>query len=410
MVSRDRSRDGRSHTSSRAASPALGSQSQSAEANTHGKSLDASGQGTINATNGTPPTADATEAMVDQMGADSMHNAATSQSQLDKSLLPSTTQQANAFEASSASSSRAQSQQPSVTKGDLDQRIDNAANSVSVVIGSGTLEPTSETYETVLEQLRSDYEVSELQRQEEVHLYTERIDALQAKLQYLSKEVAESAKNAATVAPAGSLEKKLAEKEEQIALLMDEGQELSKQELKHMNTIKKLRAKVLDSEKQLSETNTKRERAEKDTADLKEKLRRAEAAEKRASEKQRALSKMEKTVEELNAQRERDSELIKSLRSQLTQVATKAADESKETQKAELEAAKRQIANLSDELSSAKVQKELSEERAQGQIRGLRQKLETERQLAKNAELELREEQSVSIVVYHYRVKILMRL
>ena len=152
-------------------------------------------------------------------------------------------------------------------------------------------------------QLINDMEALELQRQEEIHGYIERIDALQAKLQYLSRESAESAKKAASVAPSGSIEKKLAEKDEQIALLLDEGQKLSRTELKHMTVIKGLRSKTVENDREVSEAKKRVERLEKEKTALAERLKRAEVAERQSNQRQTMFLQAQKEAETLRSER-----------------------------------------------------------------------------------------------------------
>ena len=68
--------------------------------------------------------------------------------------------------------------------------------------------------------------------------------------------------------PAGSTEAKIASKDEQIALLMQEGEALSKTELRHLQTIKKLRAKAAEDEKASNDIRKKLERAERGESEL----------------------------------------------------------------------------------------------------------------------------------------------
>lgn len=122
------------------------------------------------------------------------------------------------------------------------------------------------------------------QEQEELNQYIERIDALQAKLHYLSKEAAESARKAAVAADAGSLEKKILEKDEKIALLMDEGQRLSKTEMNHLTLIKKLRAQIMTYNKEQEAAKLRAEKAERSLRIMEDRARKAEAASKRAEQ------------------------------------------------------------------------------------------------------------------------------
>ena len=76
---------------------------------------------------------------------------------------------------------------------------------------------SNEELEAEMQQMRADHETAEKQRQEEMHANLERIDALQAKLQYLARESVAAAQQANANASAGSLEEKLAEKDERIS-------------------------------------------------------------------------------------------------------------------------------------------------------------------------------------------------
>jgi TATA element modulatory factor len=98
------------------------------------------------------------------------------------------------------------------------------------------VEPDSRVAELLIE-----HRAAEQRWQEEMHDYIERIDALQSKLKYLANEAVESAKKAAASVEPGSMQKQLFEKEERIALLLEEGRRLSKTELDNRTIIKKLR-------------------------------------------------------------------------------------------------------------------------------------------------------------------------
>ncbi|KAI9775480.1 MAG: hypothetical protein M1839_001097 [Geoglossum umbratile] len=254
---------------------------------------------------------------------------------------------------------------------------------------------SSAEYEALLTQLRSDYENSELRRQDEVHTYTERIDALESKLQYLARESAEHARKTSSSAEAGSLEKKLAEKEEQIAALMEEGQKLSKAELKYINLIKKLRAKSAEDEKAASEAKRRLEKAERDLFDAKEKAKRSTDSERRANEKLKVLSTIEKEVELFRTERESNAGLVSRLQAQLAEAVLRAEHAETKAQTDALEAEKRIVVELRDDLTSAKIEKELSEERNRAEVKGLKEKIEREKERTRMLELELRGEQSM---------------
>jgi len=252
-----------------------------------------------------------------------------------------------------------------------------------------------EEYEKTIEQLRSDNEAAELRRQEETHEYLERIDALQAKLQYLTKEAAEVAKNALSQAPPGSAEQKLAAKDEKIALLIEEGQSLSQTELKHMTIIKKLRAKSKEDGDAAVESKRMAEKHDRIARKAQDRAKRADTAEKRALEKVKAMTRLEKDLEGLKAEREAKDSLIRDLQSQLSE-ATSSAKQAEEKARAEaLEAERKHAADLADELSSVKTEKELAEKDHQNQLRGLREKAEREKERARVAEIERQGEQNM---------------
>ena len=250
-------------------------------------------------------------------------------------------------------------------------------------------------HEELIEQMRSDYEAAEVRRQEETHIYLERIDALQSKLQYLTKEAAEAAKNASAEAVSGSIEHKMAAKDEKIALLIEEGQKLAQTELKHMNIIKKLRAKSTEDEKVVADFKRMTEKHEKSAREAQERAKRAESAEKRALERLKSLGRIEKELENVRADRDAKESLMQDLQIELSH-ATSAAKEAEVKANAEaLAAEKRHAADLTDELSSIKTEKELAEKQHQNELRELREKAEREKERARVAEIERQGEQSI---------------
>lgn len=246
--------------------------------------------------------------------------------------------------------------------------------------------------ETEMEQMRQDHAQAEKQRQEEMHTYLEKIDALQAKLQYLAKETVAAAKEANAATSAGSGDAKLAEKDERIALLMEEGEKLSKTELRHMQTIKKLRAKTTEHEKAVAEAKKKLEGSERVESNLKQKLRRAEAAERQATEKAKLIVTIEKQVEELRVDRENASDLIRTLTSQLKETKDRADRAEKEANSKAAEVDRNRIASLENELEDAQIEKKLAEDRATSEMRKVREELERQKERFSARETEMKNE------------------
>ncbi len=254
---------------------------------------------------------------------------------------------------------------------------------------------TPTQYEQVIQQMRSDYEASETRRQEETHAYLERIDALQSKLQYLTKEAAEIAKNSLSETQPDSMDHKLAAKDEKIALLMEEGHKLSQTELKHMSIIKNIRGKSTEDAKQLADAKKAAERFEKLAREAQEKAKRADLAEKRAFERTKSLAKLERELETLKIDRDFKASTIQDLQSQLASASSLAQEAQGKVQAEALEAEQKRIAQLSDELSIMKTEKELSDKQHQTEIREIKEKIERERERARITEIERQGEQHV---------------
>lgn len=281
----------------------------------------------------------------------------------------------------------------------LDLARDVATTSVSPKLNGaesdmGSTAPNQ--YEEAIQQMRSDYEASEIRRQEENHAYLERIDALQSKLQYLTKEAAEIAKTNLSKAQPGSTDHKLTIKDEKIALLMEEGHKLSQTELKHMSVIKNMRNKSIEDAKQLADAKRIAAKHERSAREAHEKAKRAELAEKRASERTKSLPKLERELDTLRIDRDAKASVIQDLQRQLASAQSMANEAHEKVQVEALEEEQRRTAQLLDDLSSLKTEKELSEKRHQNELREAKEKIERERERAKVAEIERQGEQHVT--------------
>ncbi|KAL4790219.1 TATA element modulatory factor 1 TATA binding-domain-containing protein [Aspergillus venezuelensis] len=236
---------------------------------------------------------------------------------------------------------------------------------------------------------------SDSELQEEIHGYIERIDALQSKLKHLAQEAAESARKAAASAEPGSTDKQLREKDERIALLLEEGQKLSKTEMDHRLVIKKLRQQLAENSKQQTESKKKSDRLEKDLANAEARAKRAEAAEKRAAGSLSAQTKTARNLETVTAERDALSQTVQEMKGQLSRANLRAdAAEGKANSEA-LEREKQRANQLEEELSSAKIEREISEEKLRREITDLKQNIEQEKEKARTLEAELKREQSV---------------
>lgn len=259
-----------------------------------------------------------------------------------------------------------------------------------------TSSKASENYEQTLQQMRTDHEAAELRRQEETHDYLERIDALQSKLQYLAKEATEVAKSTLSEVEPGSIEQKLAKKDEKIALLIEEGHKLSQTELKHMSIIKKLRAKSTEDETRLVNAKRSTEKQEKVAREAQERAKRAEVAERRATEKSKILPKLEKELESIKQDREAQAILIQDLQRQLSDATSSAREAEGRAQAEALEFEQRLTADLREELSNLQAEKELGDKQHRTELRNLQDRSDREREHTRIAEIERQGEQNVS--------------
>lgn len=235
----------------------------------------------------------------------------------------------------------------------------------------------------------------QLQHQEEIHGYVERIDALEAKLQFLAREAADSARKAALAAPAGSAEQKLAEKDQQIAQLIEEGKNLASTDHKHRALVKKLRVNLGENEKELGALKAAKSKSENEVQNLRSRARRADELEKAHDELQKRLDQTQKELNTLRPEIRSKDSTITTLRSQL-QKATEQADAlAVKANEKPREQDKRRIADLVEEVAALKVEKNLVADRGKAQATELREKAERVNERAQARELELKTELQV---------------
>lgn len=257
-----------------------------------------------------------------------------------------------------------------------------------------SLSPSSD-HEVTVAQLQAEHRAAEQRWQEEAREYLERIDALQSKLNYLAKEAAESARKAAVSAEPGSIERQLHEKDERIALLLEEGQKLSKTDLDHRIAIKKLRQQLAENAKSQAEAKKRADKLEKDLSNAEARARRAEAAEKRANELLNSQAKTSKDLEAVTAERDALTATVEDMKAQLARAVARAEAAEEKAQSDALEQERRQVAELKEELANARIEREISEEKLRREIKELKEGIEREKERARVLEAELKGEQSI---------------
>ncbi|KEF55700.1 uncharacterized protein A1O9_08450 [Exophiala aquamarina CBS 119918] len=240
----------------------------------------------------------------------------------------------------------------------------------------------------------SDENVTIVKLQDEINGYIERIDALQSKLKYLSKEAAVSAKQAGAAAQSGSLEKKILEKDEKIALLIEEGQNLSKLEMKHLATIKKMRTQVLADSKDRETMKDRADKAEGALRTMEDRARKAEAATKRAEQALATNSTNATDFEAIRRERDALHATIADMKSQLIKANLRAEAAETKAQSDLVEKERRKAAELQDDLTSAKVEREISEEKLRREITDLQAALGREKEQTRVMESEMLGEQA----------------
>ncbi|KOS20778.1 TATA element modulatory factor [Escovopsis weberi] len=135
--------------------------------------------------------------------------------------------------------------------------------------------------------------------QAEIQEYVERIDSLQSKLQYMSRNAADAAKKTASSAAAGSAERKLAEQDERISLLIEEGQKLASAEQQYRATIKRLRLQLAEKDKQMVNVEHDKAKATAEAQALRSRLSSDEEKEKRQQETLRVTAALQREVDGL---------------------------------------------------------------------------------------------------------------
>ncbi len=268
------------------------------------------------------------------------------------------------------------------------------ASFAAVVERTGKAQRSAQEYEAILSQMQSDYELSKIRRQEETHSFMERIDALQSKLQCLTEEALGTARTALTTASAGSLDKSLAEKDQQLALLVEDGEKLSKTGLRDMNIMKSLRSSILEDQKHFAGVRVRLQGAEQEVQNGNERTMWAEDFE-RELDGSKSLSKVEIENESLKAELASQRVTAAGLSLKLAEVPHKSSAAESAAQTDALERERTNSSRLRDDLSKARIERELSEEKLRSEIRRVTKEAERGKGRARETEMELRREQSV---------------
>ncbi|OTB16083.1 hypothetical protein K445DRAFT_75064 [Daldinia sp. EC12] len=260
------------------------------------------------------------------------------------------------------------------------------------LLGTEDVSASSALYKQRIIDLEKALEDANAQHQEELHSHVERVDALQAKLQYLARQVSEAARAAAAAAPAGSAEKKDAEKDQQIAQLMEEGQKLASTEQKHRSIIKKLRGQLVVVEKELNEQKLWRQKTEAELNTLRKKLQDQGDVEKANADSQKQISQLRKDLETLKAEISSKDSTISELKDRLQEETDRAKMLAAKVDDQLREAGEKHVKELEEAVATLEVEKSLIADRAKLQAAELQEKADRAAERFRAVELELKGE------------------
>ena len=272
----------------------------------------------------------------------------------------------------------------------------------SVDVSRTSAEPASRTSasdtpaesDATLLNMQLEHEKSLSSLQDEINGYLERIDALQRNMQMMARETIAKAKEVKSDPDSTSFDKQLADKDEKIALLLEEGTTLTKSEMQYRNTIKRLRIQVNTSTKDQDSVRQRAVKAEKSISLLEARAAKAEAEARQRSEELLTLSKSSIDVTTITKERNALQSTLADVRQQVSKANKRAEEAESKAQSDKIEIERRKNADLQDDLSSAKVERELAEDKLRREIQDLKQSLIAEKEHNRQMETEMLAEQA----------------
>ncbi|KAI0997497.1 hypothetical protein K3495_g10690 [Podosphaera aphanis] len=251
---------------------------------------------------------------------------------------------------------------------------------------------TPAEYEDLIKKLNSDLLTAEAQRQKEKFDYVERIDALESKLRFLATETAESARISGAEASKGSLEKKLADKELQVALLLKEGQLLSKKEIDHLAIIKKLRGKISEDGKEVILLKKSLEAANTDAAISTERWKKMQSFEKEVDDKQKIIARQWQDIKLLQTESQTKTSTINELKALLEEAVSRESKENLDIANESLKIEKERAATLEEKILRLESETRNYVDKTQIEIKTLQEAMSKNEKLAQTASLEMKTE------------------
>lgn len=166
--------------------------------------------------------------------------------------------------------------------------------------------------------LQADMQACESRRIDEFSTSAERISALERRLAYFSSESVSSNLDIANSTASSAEQKLLAEKDARIALLLGEGDSLSKKEVQHLANLKKLRTRIGELEGLIASSVKAIEKADQDNVVLRTESKAYQDSVKRAESKLKDLTNVEVEVASLKTVRISQTKQINDLKRQLS--------------------------------------------------------------------------------------------
>jgi hypothetical protein len=227
---------------------------------------------------------------------------------------------------------------------------------------------------------------------DEIHQQLEKIDRLHANIAYLSSQLYDNASATTVTTKDGSVEKKEADKDVKIAQLLEEGGKLSKIEEKLRVDIKYLRSRLQEEKKNNADLTKRLEKAESDIRDLRITIQSTESREKVANDRLSTLSSVERELETVRSEKSDAVKESQQLRKLLEDAERRADDADRQAQSKKLEEQTRVVAELNDELSNARIEKRLVEDRIKSEMQDIKDEYNRRLEKARVSEIELKAE------------------
>lgn len=239
---------------------------------------------------------------------------------------------------------------------------------------------------------------------EELHSYKEKVTSLESKLVFLAREESENAKRDRQSST--GIQKKLAEKEEQVALLIEEGQILSKKELKYMNTIKAIRVREKEQEKLALDARDRQERAEREANALRNRIKHLEDAERRKTGDQKVRIKLENEVESLKREKNLNIKQIARLEEALAQQQQRNSEEMLAAQTKALDSERARSSELQRGLTQAQLALTVSNDTHKSEIKEIEARMKRDAIAAEKTQSKMEKEiRQLEAKVEMYRSK-----